>query len=100
MEERRRIVIYVSEADWKYLDLQAGGNLSSWCRDKLVGKKTKAPIGESIKAVVEIPESQEAPKISHKPVPGVCANCEHPKHKHGGFGMSCQADTCLCARFE
>lgn len=34
------------------------------------------------------------------PRANVCVNCEHAKHKHGGFGTSCQFEGCLCAKFE
>jgi hypothetical protein len=36
MDDRRRIVIYLGEADAKWIELQAAGNVSSWCRDRIL----------------------------------------------------------------
>jgi hypothetical protein len=34
------------------------------------------------------------------PRTNVCVNCDHPKHKHAGFGGSCQFEGCLCSTYE
>jgi|SRR5579863_555970 len=40
------------------------------------------------------------PEAVSDPKPGICANCEHRRSKHGGFGSACQEDNCLCSGFE
>ena len=83
---------------WAILAKEAGVDISTWVRLKCNGVGTPC---------LKTPEKPKAPKISKTvedlpklPDPKVCANCEHPKHKHSGFGSCCAADVCACPRFE
>lgn len=41
-QDRKAVTVYLSEAEYKWVELQADGNLSDWCREKvLAGKQTE-----------------------------------------------------------
>lgn len=92
---RKVIKVYLDETDYKWVELQAAGNVSGWCRERvLAGRSTHLP--PDVSELVEVAIADFLPK----PSPNICANCEHKRSRHGGFGHACQEDNCLCARFE
>jgi len=99
---RKAITVSLEEADYKWVELQAGGNVSGWARDRILSGKKKSEIATvSNYKTRKLPAGTGLGDISELiPSPNVCANCEHPKSKHGGFGTCCQADCCACPRFE
>jgi hypothetical protein len=71
-------------------------------------KSASAGAGEGIAKYSQVGSftAEELMKAVHVPdflpllSPNICANCEHPKKKHGGFGTCCQEDNCACPKFE
>lgn len=35
-ESRKAVTIYLDEADYKWVELQSGGNVSGWCRERIL----------------------------------------------------------------
>lgn len=72
MEERRRIVIYVGEADYKWIELQAGGNVSGWVREKILSG------GESLKLELPVPDEVTVSDYrERKPMSSKTKTCKH-----------------------
>jgi plasmid stability protein len=59
-------------------------------------KAVRAPGGRKPAAVGAV----DGANLSAAPRSEVCANCDHRKSKHGGFGGACQEDNCLCSGFK
>jgi hypothetical protein len=36
--------VYVDEAEWKWIELQAGGNMSQWCRERILSTEEVMPL--------------------------------------------------------
>lgn len=116
-EDRRQITFSVTVPEQKWIELQSGGNVSRWCREKLlvgkepvkfehkslgvpeVGGLTQVEMDRSIYETgkaAKIAVAKTGPKNSTR----LCMVCEHGKAKHGGFRGCCQVDNCLCERFK
>ena len=73
---RKTISVHVEEAEWKWIELQADGNVSEWCRELLLADYPADLIGAQV-------EVEEAPKRRRVVVKGKKA--ENPKKscRHG-----------------
>lgn len=72
-ESRKAVTIYLDEADYKWVELQSGGNISGWCRERILAldkpKEEKGPVAikPTKKLVVEEPTQKKG--------------CQHGKEK-------------------
>jgi hypothetical protein len=119
-DTRKSLTVHLEEAELKWVELQADGNISEWCREKLLadfnGAEPRRAVGAPEKKGhrsrpkmveehaqgphVDAPLSAEMPTAPTKiAIAGICV-CGHPKHKHGGFKGCCQADMCTCSGYN
>lgn len=79
---RKVLSIYIDEAEYRWIELQAGGNISEWCRRKLMAERERGEdlVGESqtIRAS-DVPGTGEVPrrKRGTRSAGGVKGACEH-----------------------
>jgi len=99
---------------WKEEAAKRGVLLSEWIRKKCNDDKLphKPGMPEWPGAAEDVPRDSGVPTSKRRepsavgitklsvPAPDICANCEHKKSRHGGWGKCCQEDNCLCERFE
>jgi hypothetical protein len=99
-QEAAKLGMLVSE--WMRVGLNDLVDHAKWVRDNPVpdvprAKSVRAPRGRKPAAVASVDRVDELPA---GPTPGICATCEHPRKKHGGWNGCCQEDNCLCVGFE
>jgi hypothetical protein len=95
--------------EWKAMAAERGMLLSEWIRSCCngAGPSTARRIEEiegsarisDVRQDAAVPAAKGRESVA-VPSPGICANCEHRRSKHGGFGSACQEDNCLCSGFE
>lgn len=109
-ENRKQITFSLSESEYKWVELQAGGNVSAWCREQVLeefnGAKPRRVEAvqrrEAYKArtgTVDVPTTAEMPTVPN-PSRRVNCVCGHPKIKHGGFNGCCQENVCQCGGYR
>lgn len=128
MAQKLTLTIRVDGTDLEKWRKASGGNLSGWIRDTLNARLghdsseramgmaagvsgergarvSRGSVGCEDRGLGDgesagsVQDSFGKPPIT-MPRTNVCVNCEHAKHKHGGFGNSCQFEGCLCATYE
>lgn len=119
---RKTISVHVEESEYKWIELQASGNMSEWCREIILGVMPERS-GTDIPAVHggvaskmkarQVSTSEEPKGTGRKPPKDrdmadhveseshtIICKCGHSKYKHRDCIGVCQESVCACGRFE
>ena len=110
MDSMSRIAFYMTEAEYKWILLQAGEvPLSKWCKKRVLEglveraedhRSEKLPRTRAVSVVGRSVDAREPMELGGVTAFSQCASCGHPKHKHHGYGNACQEDMCRCGGYR
>lgn len=91
--ERRRVAVYLDEDEWKWVELQASGNVSEWCRERILTERQEVSKTVSVTKAdkVEIPTPEVSSELCAVPY------CGHKKVFHAK--NCCRVGDCRCSGF-
>lgn len=80
--DRKLVKVYLEEAEYKWIELQASGNISHWCREQMLadysGAERPAQAGSDLQAVRV---GENPPPIPVEPSPSERATAPNPSKK-------------------
>jgi hypothetical protein len=59
-EDRRQVTFSLSEADYKWVELQAHGNVSKWCRERILSERNQDHRSNDVPRSPEVPVVQRS----------------------------------------
>jgi hypothetical protein len=81
-DDRKHVTVYFDEPEYKWVELQAAGNISAWCREKLLEGRTNhraedLPQSRAVRVAerrVAADEVAGGPRTSDKRAAKTCAH--------------------------